>query len=209
LISVLLLSTTSLAYSYDEVGCEKRFDFVTFTPSIQFPGKPVNISCILYPSSDVSSVNIVLTNPSGDVYHIPMNNGMNGTYTSQIVYETNGKYWFFIEADTLDSGIFQSDLFSFWIANSKEDRDGDDMSDPWELQNDLDPENPSDASLDSDSDGYTNREEFLMHTDPMRNDMIENAWYHLKEKQTYLFISFLLCFMLCFFSLFGMRRMMI
>lgn len=46
------------------------------------------------------------------------------------------------------------------------DKDGDGMSDEWEIKNNLDPKNPADGSLDSDGDGYTNVEEFLNGTNP-------------------------------------------
>ena len=46
------------------------------------------------------------------------------------------------------------------------DADADGMSDRWEETFGLDPNDASDNSLDSDSDGYTNIEEFLNSTDP-------------------------------------------
>jgi hypothetical protein len=51
-------------------------------------------------------------------------------------------------------------------ARDYRDRDGDGMPDDWELLNDLDADNPSDAVLDSDEDGMTNLEEYLAGTDP-------------------------------------------
>ncbi|MEX2170843.1 MAG: hypothetical protein WD851_16115, partial [Pirellulales bacterium] len=41
------------------------------------------------------------------------------------------------------------------------DSDGDGMPDDWETPNGLNPENESDGSMDQDSDGYTNLEEYL------------------------------------------------
>jgi hypothetical protein len=46
------------------------------------------------------------------------------------------------------------------------DTDGDGMPDWWELANELDPGDPSDALLDSDGNGVINREEFIGGTDP-------------------------------------------
>ncbi|MDP3766216.1 MAG: hypothetical protein Q8R04_06920 [Nanoarchaeota archaeon] len=40
------------------------------------------------------------------------------------------------------------------------DTDGDGMSDQWEIENGLNPNDPNDANLDSDSDGLANSEEF-------------------------------------------------
>lgn len=51
------------------------------------------------------------------------------------------------------------------------DTDGDGMTDEWEKKFGLDPDDPSDAAKDKDSDEFTNLEEFLAKTDPTnRND---------------------------------------
>ena len=47
-----------------------------------------------------------------------------------------------------------------------EDRDGDGMPDEWELANGLNPEDPSDAHLDSDGDEFSNLEEYSAKTNP-------------------------------------------
>ncbi len=47
-----------------------------------------------------------------------------------------------------------------------EDRDGDGMPDEWEVAHGLNPEDPSDAHLDSDTDGFINLEEFSAKTNP-------------------------------------------
>jgi pectate lyase len=46
------------------------------------------------------------------------------------------------------------------------DSDGDGMSDEWEVKYNFDSKNPADAAFDSDSDGYTNIEEYLNGTNP-------------------------------------------
>ncbi len=46
------------------------------------------------------------------------------------------------------------------------DSDADGMPDYWELKYNLNPNDPSDASLDPDNDGYTNLEEYRKGTDP-------------------------------------------
>ena len=50
------------------------------------------------------------------------------------------------------------------------DNDNDGMSDYWEYSNGLDFNNPNDASTDLDFDGLTNREEFVLGTDPQSED---------------------------------------
>jgi len=47
------------------------------------------------------------------------------------------------------------------------DTDHDGMPDWWEVENGLNPTDPSDAALDTDGDGATNREEYEAGTDPM------------------------------------------
>ncbi|MBP8257167.1 MAG: hypothetical protein KAX37_07555, partial [Opitutaceae bacterium] len=47
------------------------------------------------------------------------------------------------------------------------DADGDGLPDDWETQHHLSRTDPSDASSDTDGDGYTNIEEFINGTDPL------------------------------------------
>ena len=47
------------------------------------------------------------------------------------------------------------------------DSDGDGMPDEWERKYGLNPQDPADAGLDSDEDGFTNLQEFLDGTDPL------------------------------------------
>jgi len=51
------------------------------------------------------------------------------------------------------------------------DSDQDGMSNEWEIQNKLNPNNAIDRNGDEDNDGYTNLEEFLNMTNPRPNDM--------------------------------------
>lgn len=46
------------------------------------------------------------------------------------------------------------------------DTDGDGMPDDWERNHNLNPNDPKDAALDTDKDGYTNIEEYLNGTSP-------------------------------------------
>lgn len=73
---------------------------------------------------------------------------------------------------SLDSGIQGADSDCsrpnpyLYIEPIRDDMDLDSMDDSWELWNQLDPENPNDAELDVDGDGYSNLEEYQADTDP-------------------------------------------
>lgn len=54
------------------------------------------------------------------------------------------------------------------------DSDKDGMPDSWELKNKLDPNNPADAVLDSNGDGYTNIEKYI-------NDIDQKKMYKIKK----------------------------
>lgn len=66
------------------------------------------------------------------------------------------------------------------------DEDIDGLPDKWELENQLDPSNSQDGSLDSDLDGYSNIEEFLNGSDPQHyvdyTDLNQNKDPMMKSK---------------------------
>jgi len=72
--------------------------------------------------------------------------------------------------DLVGNGLLSSYILLFSTETIVIDKDGDGMIDTWELEHKLDPNNPNDASLDPDSDGLTNLEEFLKYTDPKNKD---------------------------------------
>lgn len=67
------------------------------------------------------------------------------------------------------------------------DTDGDGLPDEWEIENGLNPNDPSDASLDSDNDGLTNIEEYNMQgtygksTNPNKADTDEDGFTDKEE----------------------------
>lgn len=62
-------------------------------------------------------------------------------------------------------------LSMLWIVvNPVLDKDGDGLLDAWEIENGLDPEDPTDASKDSDEDGLTALQENRLGTDPLSRD---------------------------------------
>jgi hypothetical protein len=54
----------------------------------------------------------------------------------------------------------------FAVSGSTGDRDGDGMPDDWELANQFNPDDPSDATQDADGDGQNNVTEYRGGTNP-------------------------------------------
>jgi hypothetical protein len=82
---------------------------------------------------------------------------------------TPGNYQVMIKV-TDEAG--NNDTASFWIKVLPDDNDidGDGIPDLYEMEHGLDMNISSDASLDQDSDGLSNLEEFINHTNPNNND---------------------------------------
>ena len=70
------------------------------------------------------------------------------------------------------------------------DADGDGMPDEWEKKYGFNPNDPSDANLDKDSDAFTNLEEYMAKTDPTdakdHPDYLDSLAIQLPLKETYL-----------------------
>ncbi len=99
-----------------------------------------------------------------------------GTYSSQFLEMTNyvgaesmGTWYLAIEDMNLDPEDFDYGELLGWtliLEPADGDLDNDGMNDPWEMDNGLDPNDPSDADEDDDGDGISNRGEFRTRTLP-------------------------------------------
>ncbi|NCC49951.1 MAG: PKD domain-containing protein [Spartobacteria bacterium] len=69
-----------------------------------------------------------------------------------------------------DDGFRAWDIGAYELLYVFVDTDGDGMPNDWELLNNLNPTNPSDASDDPDGDGLINIEEYYYRTDPHDSD---------------------------------------
>ncbi|WP_114778788.1 hypothetical protein [Botryobacter ruber] len=84
------------------------------------------------------------------------------TYVAQSVLEGKGTIPA-TPADWPDGGFA-----AYPPAKAPKDRDQDGMPDSWEKKHGLNPKDPADAATDKDGDGYTNIEEYINGTDPVK-----------------------------------------
>jgi hypothetical protein len=77
----------------------------------------------------------------------------------------DGSIGLFFERDNYTKITFAR-VEKAWLLNPDLDTDKDGLPDAWELLHNLNPNDPTDATLDTDGDGSNNREEYLAGTDP-------------------------------------------
>ena len=90
-----------------------------------------------------------------------------------------------IEVDANGDGIFENKARMRWsdlgtaLGSNLADTDGDGMHDSWEVAMGLNPNDPSDANGDADSDGYTNLTEYLNGSAANTNGSVPEPVHHL------------------------------
>jgi subtilisin family serine protease len=97
-------------------------------------------------------------------------------FTSEEIVTCTVKMWVFdLAGNTMDEDY----TWSFAAVGNYDDddgpgtgvdEDGDGMDDSWEINHDLDPEDPTDALLDPDGDGLSNLQEYQLDSNPYGND---------------------------------------
>jgi hypothetical protein len=84
------------------------------------------------------------------------------------------------DGDDDHDGLSNQEEFERGTDPKNPDTDGDGMPDGWEVDNGLDPLDPSDAAQDLDEDGLSNRDEYDWETDPnvedSDNDGFRDGW---------------------------------
>lgn len=126
------------------------------------------------PASGTRVVNLTLSalDASGSVVSMRIsNNGVD--WSAEGAYATT-QSWVLAEGDGVKTVyVMYKDAAGNWSQPVSDtislllDTDGDGVSDAWEVSYGLDPSNPSDAALDSDSDGFSNLEEYYNNTVPV------------------------------------------
>ncbi len=182
------------------------FDYVGVSPTVQTQLNPVNIQCIVqhYTPSMHASVNITDPNNQQQISH--MNWSTNGKFIYSTSFTMIGKYSFVVTIFNETKIVANSSSCSFWIALSKDDTDSDSMPDHWERQFGFNVTDPTDADLDEDGDGFSNAMEYTIGSHPLKDQVIINHIYRLKQEFDYFLLSFLCFIIISFCSLFGVRR---
>ena len=74
------------------------------------------------------------------------------------------------DPDDDNDGVSDAEDAFPYRSGYSQDTDGDGLADAWEARNGLDPQDPRDAYLDGDRDGFLNRDEFVFGANPTNAD---------------------------------------
>lgn len=206
IVCLLVLCLVRAPYSCGEYGFSPQIDYLKLAPKVQLPNMEIVCICIIFPAPEDISVVLYLLTPLNVVAPIILEFDESGKFTTVLQLKDIGRYTYWVEAKYESNTILLSEQEHFWIAFSLEDHDSDLIRDTWEIQYGLDPEDPSDAALDYDSDGFTNRGEYEMGTNPKEDNLFENNLYRLRSHSPILLLSFCVFISLFILSLFGLGR---
>lgn len=127
--------------------------------------------------------------------NVASSTGYDVGYEIKLSYETDidgndildsEEFWFDDEYFSLDSDLDTiNDAQEMFIGTSRysNDSDSDILPDPWEIEHELDPLDPSDAEGDNDSDGVLNLAEYLNNCNPNHPDSDSDTMPDLWEIQ--------------------------
>ena len=202
LLLLITLNTIIIHTRSEDLQIDENiiFDYISIQPMIQLPNANCCFSCIILPLYNISTASIMIKNPDGTHQQYIMNNTENGKFEYTTTFNQYGQYYFSIILSNNSDMNIQSINQTFWITSSIDDRDNDGMPDWWENRFGFNSENGFDGLIDSDNDGYTNKEEYRMQTHPLRNNFYENIWFELQKNSNYLMISLFIFILLCSLS---------
>jgi hypothetical protein len=175
-------------------------------PYVQGQNSFVNIICVLADDMDINEIKVVVTFPNGAKTENAMLWSSDGKYVYKDTYRVVGSYTFYIVFEDMVGNKYMTMSKNFWITTNLDDVDSDGMPDWWEEKYDFNPEYPIDAYDDADDDGYTNKEEYEIGTNPLKVIFIQNAAYRVRENGLYLGVSIFLFLVMVLLSFYGKRR---
>lgn len=193
---------------FEIVGDETSpiISYVDVYPTVQLQDAYVNITCIATDNIGMESVGIIITLPNENKETKTIDWHPGGKYVNEDTYDIIGKYSFYVVVTDKAGNEVTSESKTFWITIDLEDTDSDMMPDWWEEKYNLNPENPADATMDRDGDGYINLKEYQMGTNPAKDSFLQNAAYKLRENRWYFAGSVVLFVLLLALAEYGRRR---
>ncbi len=119
-------------------------------------------------ANPLASVEVSLLNP-GDSVEIPLDLPAGAQPEGDVAYRLT------VDEDDLAEDIDRTNNELFFALNLFIDDDGDGLARVWELANGFSDSNAADADVDTDGDGFTNRQEFLAGTNPRDANSFPNS----------------------------------
>jgi len=174
-VIVEIILNESLDYNNSNNLAEKYFSTALLDIEILFPLNNSEVSGIINITGNVkwqsfeqsfltifSKIDnfewLFITNTSSNFY--------NWTYILDTSIYQNGLHIIYIKAEDFQNHKKIESIIIDITTIPLNDIDNDKIPDDWEIQYGLNPYNSSDASQDKDSDGFSNKEEFDLNTDP-------------------------------------------
>jgi subtilase family serine protease len=188
-------------------GFDKNIKLQGRQIQILLQNKQLIIKAQVIDEVEIAQVKANITYPNGYIRYIELSYDANNWY-SNITGNLSmpGMYAFNIYAIDTSGNPVVSPPKIFWVTYSLNDTDSDGMPDQWEIDYNLDPLDPTDASSDPDNDGYTNIEEYLNGTNPRDKSYLFLIWDKIMENWKYSIMIIALLIVLIALSLYGIWR---
>lgn len=181
--------------------------FFGVTPTVQIPGRQMEIRCLTTDYSDIQSVELTILSPDNrSEVHLMRTTPPDTKYVYTNTFDSIGRYLFSITVTDKKGNERTTQEKTFWITNDLNDTDSDGIPDDWELRYGLNPYDPTDALLDMDNDGASNLQEYRQGSNPTKESSSSEFIDRLQENGVYLVASLLVFASIVVLSVYGMRR---